>query len=255
MQDLVHWLHATGGSSLASLALPGVATRNCGGLGTGHRAPGTGHWARSSHRQQRCGPGRPVRQKRKQKRICMARLHPASTKLRQMSRRTSCLLPDLWQEEQGGEAEGERGGSSKHGYYTCKSSTGCSCSAFPLSTPCILPSQQTGRCLFGVLRTVGEEGGGCCLTLLRVRQRWLHPCACPAGPAGPPGCVRAEPLPTPARPAGWELRGSPEATHGVWDGEQSRCFTSPPAPQTSSLEYLAAFQGSFPWGQAKQKLP
>lgn len=78
-------------------ALPrlGSATRDCGGLGPGHAAPTAGQGARSRH-------------KRKQKRICMPRLHPALTKLpADEQRRTSSLLPNLWQEKQGGVGEGE----------------------------------------------------------------------------------------------------------------------------------------------------
>lgn len=103
MQDLVHWLHAAGGSSLASFASPGVSHEELWW---------PGHWACSSPPPASAAALRAkaphLRQKRKQKRICMPRLHPASTKLPAGEhRRTSCLFPNLWREKQGGKGEGE----------------------------------------------------------------------------------------------------------------------------------------------------
>lgn len=141
---------------------------------------------------------------------------------------------------------GSRGGSNKHGHYTCKYSTLCSLSAFPLSAPVYFPitnkpvASRTSGGDSAVPSRCGRSSAGCLL-------------AVPARPDLPgPGAVLGRAA---ARTClhGRDPRGPPGATSRVWDGEQSRLH-SPPARQTSSLEYLPVFQSGFPWGPAKQKL-
>lgn len=154
-----------------------------------------------------------------------------------------------------GKMRGSRGGSNKHGHYTCKYSTLRSFSALPLSTPVYFPITNK---LVAVLRVSGYKGlrGGAGRSRPAAGAAALVvsiPVPAP-GPARPRGCARAEPLPTPACPAGREPRGSPEAP--AVSGTENKAGASPPhrPAQTSSLEYLPVFHGSFPWGQGKQKL-
>lgn len=88
----------------------------------------------------------------------------------------------------------------------------------------------------------------------RVQQRWSPSLSCPPAPPGP-GQSRAEPLPTPACTAGREPRGSPEAPRCVWDREQSRCFSSPPARADFLLGVFTSFARQLPMGTSQTEAP
>lgn len=90
-----------------------------------------------------------------------------------------------------GKVRGSRGGSSKHGHYTCKYSTFRFSSAFPLSAPVYFPTANEPVIILPIsghkaekysscrpIPAAGASSAGC-----------LHPCACPAGPARAPGAV------------------------------------------------------------------
>lgn len=74
-------------------------------------------------------------------------------------------------------------------------------------------------------------------------------------PARAPGAVRAEPLPTPACRTGCEPQGPPGATHRVWDGEQSRRFTSRPTPADFLLGVFTIFPRRLPMGTSQGETP
>lgn len=149
---------------------------------------------------------------------------------------------------------GSRGGSNKHGHYTCKYSALCSFSAFPLSTPVCFPITNKLVAVLHVLGCRGFRGdiGGRCRLSGCSSAGCLHGCA---GPAWPRGCVGAQPLPTPACTAGWEPRGPPEATSCVWDGEQSRRFTSPPTRADFLLGVFTTFPRQLPMGTSQTETP
>lgn len=238
-------------------ALPrlGSATRNCGGLGAGHAAP------HHRPRQQHCVPRRPIRGRRGSKRgfACHGYTLPQPN-YQQVSTGAppACSLIYGGRSREG-KVRGSRGGSNKHGHYTCKYSTLCSSSAFPLSTPVYFPITNKLVAILhvsGCKGLRGEKGSRCRLILLRVQQCWVSPSLCLPGqtflaPRAVFGQSRCPYLP--ARPGGSHgARPRPRAVSGT----QNKAGASPPhrPAQTSSLEYLPVFQGSFPWGQAKQKL-
>lgn len=244
MQDLLHWLHAAGGSSLASFAPPGVSHEELWWPGL---------WASSPHRrarQQRCVPRRPVRGRRGSKSgfACHGYTLPQPN-YQQMSTGAPPACSLIYgRRSREGKVRGSRGGSNKHGYYTCKYNSLCSSSAFPLIIAVYFPVTNK---LVAVLHVSGckgprgEKGSRCGLLLLRVLGVSI--------PAR--GCVWAEPLPTPACTAGWEPRGSPEAARCVWDGEQSRCFTSPPTRADFLLGVFTSFPRQLPMGTSQTETP
>lgn len=152
-----------------------------------------------------------------------------------------------------------RGGSSKHGHYTCKYRALQFPSAFPPSSPVYFPTANEPAI---ILHALGCNGlGGVRAARAIPLPLWVpaalgvsvpaparldlpgHPGLC-AGRTGAHTCPRR--VGTPG------LVGLPEATRCVWDGEQSQCSPPRRPEQASSLEQSPFFRGSFPWGRAKQ---
>lgn len=134
-----------------------------------------------------------------------------------------------------GKVRGSRGGSSKHGHYTCKYRALQFPSAFPPSSPVYFPTaNEPGVILHasGCNGLGGGQGSSChpAPAVGASSAGCLCPCACPAGPARAPGAVcrqdRCPHLPAP--------RGNPRA-RGLARGHALRLgwrtkpvLTSPP---------------------------